>query len=110
MDPEAAITRALESQEPSLDPGGWPVDEHARQLAEHLRAWQRELDRREGQLQAMLAALDQERRANRLWLGSRQESLAEREAAVREHEAQIAEREKACDDLVRRFRSGHRAA
>jgi Skp family chaperone for outer membrane proteins len=110
MDPEAAISRALESPSASLDAGGWPIDEHARQLAEHLRAWQRELDRREAQLQAMLAALDQERRANRLWLSTHQESLAEREAKVAEHEAQVAEREIACDDLVRRFRSGYRAA
>ncbi len=109
MDPEAALTRALESQPASVDAEGWPIAEHARQLAEALRAWQQELNRREAQVQGMLGSLDHERRAGRLWLVQQQAALVEREEALAEREREIAAREVACEELLRRFR-GQRAA
>ena len=105
MDPEAALTRALENQPTSVDADGWPIAQHARQLAEALRAWQRELDRREAQLHAQLAGIDHERRANRLWLAKEREALAQQEAALAERERQIAARETASEELTPRFRS-----
>jgi chromosome segregation ATPase len=51
----------------------------AEQLAEYLRARQRELDHREAQLNAQLAQLESDVRTARIWLGEREAEIQERE-------------------------------
>ena len=54
----------------------------AAQLAAQLQSRQRDLDRRESQLNAGNAELENQRRGARLWLIERQQELAEREAEL----------------------------
>jgi len=63
----------------------------AQQLSERLHAEQLDLDRREADLQARFAHVDQQERNNRLWLKDRHEELAEHERALAAREAQLAE-------------------
>lgn len=49
----------------------------AQQLAHHLESWQADLDRREAQVQAKLAALEQQTRSAQLWLEERYRELQE---------------------------------
>lgn len=62
-----------------------------RQLAQLLQERQSDLDRREAQQQAMAADLENQLRAARLWLGARQQELADREARLVERERQTQE-------------------
>ena len=64
----------------------------ARQLAVHLRIKQDELDRRDAEWQAQIAAHDNERRAAQVWYQQRCADLEEREAAFPAREREWAER------------------
>ncbi|MDZ4821671.1 MAG: helix-turn-helix domain-containing protein [Planctomycetota bacterium] len=61
----------------------------AQQLAEHLRSQQQSLDRRESELQAKLAQLEQQERNNRLWLRQQHELLGEQLAALNERDKEL---------------------
>ncbi len=61
----------------------------AQQLSDHLRVRQADLDRRESELQARAANLDQEQRNNRLWLKDRHDEFAEREAELQARQEQL---------------------
>lgn len=88
------------------------VRNQARQLATHLRNKQRELDRRESQLHAQTAKLDDDLRASRLWVRERvqyfaelEQKLFEQRAAIEQQAAAIAAAEVAADsDFQRRDR------
>ena len=58
----------------------------ADELAAHLRQRQQELDRREAQLHARLAAFEQEVRDARLWLAERNDQLNDRERKLQARE------------------------
>lgn len=66
-----------------------PIDQHARQLAEHLSARQQELDRREAQFNAAHAELDSHWRNSRLWLQERQQELSETENELAERKSRL---------------------
>jgi hypothetical protein len=64
----------------------------AQQLSEHLGQQQSDLDRREAELLAQTARLEQQERNNRLWLKCQHEELAERDAALKSREEEIQQR------------------
>ena len=64
----------------------------ARQLAVHLRAKQDELDRRDAEWQAQIAAHDNERRAAQVWYQQRCAELEDREATFPAREREWADR------------------
>ena len=64
----------------------------ARQLAGHLRAKQRDLDRREAEMNALVAKIENEQRASRLWLREKEYEYSEREAALQKTLAELDER------------------
>lgn len=66
-----------------------PLEQHARQLGEHLTERQRELDRRESQLNAAHAELDSHWRTSRLWFQERQQELAEKATEQSERTARL---------------------
>ncbi|MCC6125270.1 MAG: hypothetical protein IT426_09930 [Pirellulales bacterium] len=68
---------AVESLPPDL--AGEQLRRQAEQLAEYLRARQRELDHRESQLNAQAAQLESDARTARIWLGEREAELQDRE-------------------------------
>lgn len=68
------------SQSDIASPLAQQVRAHAAQLAEHLEARRRELDRREADLNARWAALEAEARNTRLALAQRRAELEDREA------------------------------
>jgi hypothetical protein len=61
----------------------------AQQLARHLGDQQTDLDRREAELLARLADLEQRERNNRLWLKDRHEDLSQRERELGARETQL---------------------
>lgn len=63
----------------------------ASELAGHLRAQQRDLDRREAQLNARTAQLDKDLRASRIWLQERECQSAQREAELEQQVRQLRE-------------------
>ena len=69
----------------------------ANQLAEHLRARQRELDQRESRLNAQLAQIDLAGRQARLWITEQQGELAEQQAALEERKLALDKREAALE-------------
>jgi hypothetical protein len=83
--PDAAASSALAAPgEPAVE--ALPPDQadeqlrrQAEQLAEYLRARQRELDHRESQLNAQAAQLESDARTARIWLGEREAELQDRE-------------------------------
>ncbi|MDP6721374.1 MAG: hypothetical protein QGF59_22090, partial [Pirellulaceae bacterium] len=76
--------------------GGGPVAEqvlaHAGQLATHLRTRQRDLDRRESQLNARAAELENDLRASRMWFHEREQESAQRELELQQHVNELEER------------------
>jgi hypothetical protein len=64
----------------------------AQQLSEHLGQQQADLDRREAELQAHAARLEQQERNNRLWLKCQHEELADRDGALRVREGELQQR------------------
>lgn len=64
----------------------------ADQLALHLRSRQRELDRREAELNARAAQFDHEGRVARLTLGQQQEDFEQRSAALQTQERDVEQR------------------
>ncbi|MEX2141445.1 MAG: hypothetical protein WD894_19420 [Pirellulales bacterium] len=64
----------------------------AQQLSEHLGQQQADLDRREAELQAHAARLEQQERNNRLWLKCQHEELADRDAALKTREDELQQR------------------
>lgn len=73
----------------------------ARQLAVHLQARQQDLDRREAEVNARIALLENGERAAHIWLAARrselsewEESLKEREQALAAHQQALAQAEK----------------
>jgi hypothetical protein len=81
------------SAEPATSENSNPLAElqtQARQIAEHLRDWQRDLDRRESQWSALVAASEQEARQARLWFLERQHEHEQQEIHLRAKEAQLA--------------------
>ncbi len=69
------------------------IQAQADQLGMHLRSRQKELDHRESQINARLAAIDRDMRAARLWLKERDAEIAERTEMLDRREAQLATRE-----------------
>ncbi|HEV2973226.1 MAG TPA: hypothetical protein VGY55_24885, partial [Pirellulales bacterium] len=67
----------------------------AEQLADHLRAQQEQIDRREADLHAQLAQHENGSRNARLWFRERQQELTEREAEIARRELEIAAKEEA---------------
>lgn len=82
------------------------VHAQADQLAAHLRSRQKELDHRESQVNACLAALDRDMRTARLWLKEREAEFTERAAFLDSREANLEGRER---ELARRARDMARA-
>jgi chromosome segregation ATPase len=74
----------------------------AQQLSHHLSQQQQDLDRREAEIQARAAQLEQQERSNRLWLKERHEELFEREAALKTREQELAECREQINELERR--------
>ncbi len=76
--------------------GDGPVAEqvlaHAGQLATHLRTRQRDLDRRESQLNARAAELENDLRASRMWFHEREQESAQRELELQQHVNELEER------------------
>jgi hypothetical protein len=68
------------------------LEHHAEQLAEFLRLKQRDLDRREAQLNAQFGTWEQAERAGRFQLDERRQTLDEREFHVVRREAELARR------------------
>jgi hypothetical protein len=68
---------AIEAPPPDL--ADEQLRRQAEQLAEYLRARQRELDHRESQLNAQSAQLESDARTARIWLGEREVEIQERE-------------------------------
>jgi chromosome segregation ATPase len=64
----------------------------AQQLSEHLGRQQADLDRREAEIQAQAARLEQQERNNRLWLKCQHEELADRDAALKSREDELQQR------------------
>jgi chromosome segregation ATPase len=64
----------------------------AQQLSEHLGQQQADLNRREAELQAHAARLEQQERNNRLWLKCQHEELADRDAALKTREEELQQR------------------
>jgi chromosome segregation ATPase len=86
IDPPHALTSATAAEEAvAQDAGQTPallvrqLRTQATQLARHLAGHQGDLDRRESELNARVAGIENEVRAARLWLSERQSELAERE-------------------------------
>lgn len=65
----------------------------ATQLAAHLKSRQENLDRRESQLNARLAQIDQGARAARLWVSEREAELLERQSHLDRREEDLRARE-----------------
>ena len=63
----------------------------AGQLAGHLRARQRDLDRREAQTNARIAKLEQDLRSSRIWFQEREREFAEREEQLQQQVAELEE-------------------
>jgi len=68
------------------------LEHHAEQLAEFLRLKQRDLDRRESQLNAQLGLWEKSERAGRLQLDERRQALDEREMKIARGEEELARR------------------
>ncbi len=102
----AAAAPADEVQAPSpAEAANERIQVHADQLAARLRGRQRELDHRESQINARLAALDRDMRAARLWLKEREAELAERTEDLDHRQADLEKREA---ELQRRTRDPDR--
>lgn len=69
----------------------------AQQLAGHLQNQQADLDRREAEMQAKLAQLEQHERNRRLWLKEAHDELSEREAELVRREEELAARARGLD-------------
>jgi DNA repair exonuclease SbcCD ATPase subunit len=65
---------------------------HAGQLAGHLRSRQRDLDRREAQLNSRSAQLDKDIRASRMWFQEREKEAAQRESELQQQISELEER------------------
>ena len=76
----AVVAEALEvaTAQPGAGEAAEQLRTQAAQLAELLRARQKDLDHREAQLNAQAATLDRDERAARLWLSERMAELEER--------------------------------
>ncbi len=81
---DADTTAAAESADDFPDD---PILAQAAELAEHLRNKQRDLDRRESQLNARSFQLENEMRTSRLWFSERQAELSDRERELAERAA-----------------------
>lgn len=80
------------AEELPTDLAGEQLRRQAEQLAEYLRARQRELDHRESQLNALSAQLESDARTASIWLGERETELQDRERANIDLELQCRER------------------
>ena len=69
------------------------IRSQATQLASHLQRQQASVDHREAELNARLAAMENQIRGARLWLNERQTDLAEQTAELERRKAAFAERE-----------------
>ncbi len=69
------------------------VRSQAAQLAVHLQRQQASVDHREAELNARLAAMENQIRTARLWLNERQSELAVRQAEIDRRDLDLAERE-----------------
>jgi hypothetical protein len=78
--------------EPLSDLAEEQLRRQAEQLAEYLRARQRELDHRESQLNAQSAQLESDARTARIWLGERESEILDREQFYITLEAQCRQR------------------
>ncbi|MBX3411404.1 MAG: hypothetical protein KF708_01710 [Pirellulales bacterium] len=90
-----------------------PLEQHARQLGEHLAERQRELDRRESQLNAAHAELDSHWRNSRLWFQERTQELAEKETELDERATRLDARQTQLDERAQQLatsESAHTAA
>ncbi len=67
----------------------------ARQLAAHLQTRQQDLDRREAEINARIALLENGERAARIWLAARRSELSEWEEALKEREQALAAHQQA---------------
>ena len=65
----------------------------AEQLASHLRRRQKELDHREAQVNARLAAIDRDMRTARLWLAEREAEFTERNNGLDQRQKELGQRE-----------------
>jgi chromosome segregation ATPase len=81
----------------------------AQQLSEHLGVQQADLDRREAELQASAARLEQEQRNNRLWIKDRHDELAEREEALGSRAKELQERSRHLEQLQENLAALRRA-
>jgi hypothetical protein len=94
----AATTGELVMDEPLDEPAPPPlalvrqVRTQVMQLSAHLYKQREQLDHREAELNARLAAMEGEMRAARLWLQERQQELAEREQEAERRAAEFAHR------------------
>ena len=68
------------------------LQRQADQLADHLRTRRRELDRREGKLNAQLALLENDSRRARLWLAGREAELDEARGDLEQQRTSLEER------------------
>jgi chromosome segregation ATPase len=91
MPVEQAITELVRVE------GAVQLQSQADQLAAHLREQQRELDRRESQINARVADFEQEVREARAWLAQRNDELTEREARLEARETALHGREEVAE-------------
>lgn len=108
--PPAVVGASVPQQIVAANPA--QLRRQARQLARHLRNKQCELDRREAQLHAQIAALEDESRKSRMWVRAKTEyfstverELCERKSAIEQQAGAVAAAELAADDdFLRRER------